>query len=97
MKQVLLKKLPQDVLGNLKWWFVNVNTGEAEMWDHDDNVVMKVYDPIHLVNLSEADLKKLSETKIFCREDWEQQAWEYQAVIEVCVNQNAHTGSHKKD
>ena len=74
-----------------------MNTGEAEMWDHDDNVVMKVYDPIHLVNLSEADLKKLFETKIFCREDWEQQAWEYQAVIEVCVKQNAHTGSHKKD
>ena len=95
--QVPLKKLPQDVLGNLKWWFVNVNTGEAEMTDHDDNCIMKVYDPIHLVNLSEADLKKLSETQIFYRVDWEDQAMEYQAVIDVCRRMMAHTGTHNKD
>ena len=97
VKQVPLKKLPHDVLGNLKWWFVNVNTGEAEMTDHDDNCIMKVYDPIHLVNLSEADLKKLSETQILYRVDWEDQAMEYQAVIDVCRRMKAHTGTHKKD
>ena len=97
MKQVPLKKLPQNVLSNLKWWHVDVDTGEAEMVDRDDKSILKVYDPIHLVNLSEADLKILSENNIMYRLDWEEQALEYQAVIEVCRKKNAHTGTHKKD
>ncbi|KAI3815602.1 hypothetical protein L1987_15276 [Smallanthus sonchifolius] len=26
-----LKKIPQNFLGNMKWWYVDVNTGEARM------------------------------------------------------------------
>ena len=70
LKQVPLKKMPQDGLKNLKWWYADGETGEALMDDKDDKEVLQVYDYMHLVNLSKHDLLKLHENKILFVDDW---------------------------
>ncbi|KAI3805233.1 hypothetical protein L1987_27420 [Smallanthus sonchifolius] len=35
VQKVPLKKIPHDFIGNLKWWYVDVNTGEARIEDQD--------------------------------------------------------------
>ena len=85
--------MPQDVLGNLKWWFVDGVTSEAVMEDEDDNEILRVYDPLHLVNLSRNDLLKLHENHILCHESWGHEGRRYQKVVKVCVTRGLHAGS----
>ena len=64
LNKVSLKKMPHNVLGDLKWWYVDSDTGEAVMEDHSEQVLLKVYDYLHLANLSKDDLLKLHTNKI---------------------------------
>ena len=64
LKKVPLKKLPQNILQNMKWWYVDSETGEAVMEDQDEQCLLKTYDNLHLVNLSKDDLLKQHENKI---------------------------------
>ena len=92
LKQVPLKKMPQNILANVKWWYVDKDTGEAVMQDPDYNELLRVYDPLHLVNLSRDDLLKLNDIKILCMDIWKSEAKKYQNVVRVCVDKNVHAG-----
>ncbi len=70
LKKVLLKKMPQNILQNLKWWYVDSDTGEAVMEDQDEQCLLRIYDNLYLVNLSKDDLLKLHENKILYIDSW---------------------------
>ena len=44
LKKVPLKKMPQNVLQNLKWWYVDNDTGEAVMEDQDEQCLLRIYE-----------------------------------------------------
>ncbi len=44
LKKVPLKKMPQNVLQNLKWWYVDSDTGEAVMEDQDEQCLLRIYE-----------------------------------------------------
>ena len=85
LKEVPMKMMPKDVLKNLKWWYVDCQTTEAVMEDEDEQEILRVYDPMHLVNLSQADLQVLNDMKIFYIPAWKDEAKKYQRVVSVCV------------
>ncbi|KAI3821473.1 hypothetical protein L1987_09041 [Smallanthus sonchifolius] len=53
--KIPLKNIPQDFLGNMKWWYVDVNTGEARVEDKDNKVIVCFYDAMNLINFSKKD------------------------------------------
>ncbi|MFS7994337.1 hypothetical protein Hanom_Chr12g01104741 [Helianthus anomalus] len=61
----LLKKYLLDILKDLKCWFVERVTGEVVMTqDNLINEIVRVYDPINLINFFMDDLKKLQKFEI---------------------------------
>ena len=93
LKKVPLKRMPQDVLGNMKWWFVDSETSEAVIEDEQDKVILRIYDPLHLVNLSRNDLLKLHENHILFHDSWRHEGRKYQKVVKVCMTHGLHAGS----
>ena len=96
-KTVPLKKMPQDILMDPKWWYVESDTAEAVMEYQNEKELLRVYDAMHLVNLSKSDIQKLFFLKIFFREDWREEAMKYQRVIDVCDKKGMHAGSSLLD
>ena len=70
--------MPQDVLGNMKWWYVDSTTGEAVMEDQNEQEILRVYDYLHLANLSKEDLLKLHENKMLSIDFWRHEKRRYQ-------------------
>ena len=58
------------------------------MEDHNQQVLLKVYDYMHLANLSKDDLLKLHTNKIMFT-DFSR----YQKVVKVCVDKGLHADS----
>ncbi|KAI3808118.1 hypothetical protein L1987_24061 [Smallanthus sonchifolius] len=56
VQKIPLKKIQQDFLGNMKWWYVDVNTCEARIDDKDNKVIVSLYDAMNLINFSKKDL-----------------------------------------
>ena len=67
--------------------------GEAIMEDQSEQVILKVYDYLHLANLSKDDLLKLHENKILFTDFWMHEGRRYQRVVKVCVNKGLHVGN----
>ncbi|XP_076902849.1 uncharacterized protein LOC143557729 [Bidens hawaiensis] len=65
LKEVPMKMMPKNVLKNLKWWYVDCQTAEAVMEDEDEQEILRVYDPMHLVNF----------LKLTCREFMLEDEW----------------------
>ena len=85
--------MPQDVLGNMKWWYVDSTTGEAVMEDQEEQEILRVYDYLHLANLSKEDLLTLHENKMLSTDFWRHEKRRYQRVVKVCVEKGLHAGS----
>ena len=85
--------MPQNVLKNMKWWFVDSDTGEAIMEDQNEQCLLRVYDSLHLVNLSKDDLMMLHQNKIFYIDAWRHEGRRYQKVVSVCVSKGLYAGS----
>ena len=94
LKKVPLKKMPQDILENVRWWYVDKDTGEAVMQDQDYKELLRVYDPLHLVNLSRSDLLKLNELRLLCMDIWKDEAHKYKRVVRLCVKKGLYAGSN---
>ena len=62
------------------------------MQDVEYNELLRVYDPLHLVNLSKEDLFKLNEIKILSMDIWRSEARKYQNVVQLCVEKDLHAG-----
>lgn len=99
LKKIPLKKMPQDVLADLHYWGIDGATGEAYMVKVNDEVeegfteLMRVYDYMHLINLSKGDLLKLHKNRIVFIERYRSVAKRFQNIVDLCVKKGLHAGS----
>ena len=93
LKMVPLKKMPQNVLNDLKWWYIDSTTREAVMEEKNEQVILKVYDYLHLANLSKDDLLILNENQMFSTDFWRHERRRYQRVVRVCIEKGLHAKS----
>jgi len=59
----------------------------------EKGIVLYVYDPINLINLSASDLEILHKNKILSDQDEEVYARSFQRVVDCCVKKGVHAGS----
>ncbi|KAI3742528.1 hypothetical protein L1987_60212 [Smallanthus sonchifolius] len=95
--KIPLKKIPQDFLGNMKWWYVDVNTGEARIEDKDNKVIVCFYDAMNLINFSKKDQRTLRKNEIMFIDEWKEQGLQYKRVLEICRRYGVHAGSRLPD
>ncbi|KAI3814213.1 hypothetical protein L1987_18961 [Smallanthus sonchifolius] len=95
--KIPLKKIPQDFLGNMKWWCVDVNTGEARIEDKDNKVIVCFYDAMNLINFSKKDQRTLQKNEIMFTDEWKEQGLQYKRVLEICRKCGVHAGSRLQD
>ncbi|KAI3815772.1 hypothetical protein L1987_15453 [Smallanthus sonchifolius] len=70
VSKIPLKKIPQDVLSELKWWYVDVITGEAVVEDMNGRVLMRFFDAMNIINFSKFDQKMLKHREIMYTKEW---------------------------
>ncbi|KAI3802070.1 hypothetical protein L1987_30194 [Smallanthus sonchifolius] len=95
--RIPLKKIPQDFLGNMKWWYVDVNTGEARIEDKDNKVIVCFYDAMNLINFSKKDQRTLRKNEIMFTDEWKEQGLQYKRLLEICRRYGVHAGSRLPD
>lgn len=84
-----LRKMPQDLSDNFRFWFYDYTTTEAVIVvgkesDVDDWKGIRVFDPMWLRNLSKRDIETLHKSPIIFDEQDKIQALHFQAVVRVC-------------
>ena len=87
---VPLRKWKLDILKTLTLWYFDSKTYEAVMIDEKCNEIMRVYEPLHLINLSKDDLLSLNRKEIWIPKGFEEPGMKYQNVVKVCVKQGVH-------
>ncbi|KAI3808200.1 hypothetical protein L1987_24148 [Smallanthus sonchifolius] len=97
VQKIPLKKIPQDFLGNMKWWYVDVNTGEARIEDKDNKVIVCFYDAMNLINFSKKDQRTLRKNEIMFTDEWKEQGLQYKRVLEICRRYGVHAGCRLSD
>ncbi|KAI3825340.1 hypothetical protein L1987_06822 [Smallanthus sonchifolius] len=95
--KIPLKNIPQNFLGNMKWWYVDVNTGEARVEDKDNKVIVCFYDAMNLINFSKKDQRTLRKNEIMYTDEWREQGLQYKRVLEICRRYGVHAGSRLPD
>ncbi|KAI3776200.1 hypothetical protein L1987_45972 [Smallanthus sonchifolius] len=95
--KIPLKNIPQDFLGNMKWWYVDVNTGEALVEDKDNKVIVCFYDAMNLINFSKKDQRTLRKNETMYTDEWREQGLQYKRVLEICRRYGVHAGSRLPD
>ena len=81
------------MLSDLKWWYVDSATGEAVMEDKNEQVILRVYNYLHLANLSKDDLLKFHKNHMLSTDFWRHERRRYQRVVKVCIEKGLHAGS----
>ncbi|KAI3774003.1 hypothetical protein L1987_48545 [Smallanthus sonchifolius] len=84
VQSIPLKKTQQDFLGNMKWWYVDVNTGEDRIEDKDNKVIVSFYDAMNLINFSKKDQRTLRKNEIMFTDEWREHGLQYKRVLEIC-------------
>ena len=94
LKTVPVKTLPQDMYQSFNRWYYDYRTGEAVIVLSSGltTKLIKILDPMFLVNLSESDNDKLFKSEILIegREDYDL-AMQYQRVVRVCHEHGIHS------
>ncbi|KAI3784194.1 hypothetical protein L1987_43288 [Smallanthus sonchifolius] len=72
VQKIPLKNIPQDFLGNMKWWYVDVNIGEARIDDKDNKVIVSFYYAKNLINFSKKDQRTLRKNEIMFTDEWKE-------------------------
>jgi hypothetical protein len=97
MKKVPAKKWDQNILDNLNNWEIDRNTGEARMyadWDKT-KILMTVYDPMQLVNLSRSDIRMLYDTECSFLPFWKAEEDRYRKILRICLSAEIHANSRR--
>jgi hypothetical protein len=95
--KVPAKKWPQDVLGNLSKWEIEKNTGEARMYsDREKKVlILRMNDPMQLVNLSRNDQRRLYDTECGFINFWKTEEHRYRKILRICLHERIHADSRR--
>ena len=94
LKRIPLRTFGFDITRNLKYWFLDSDTSEAVFVNDEKKEILRMLDPLNLVNFSEDDLLILKTNRIDYHKDHETEAMQFQRVVDVCVEQKIHAGSH---
>ena len=95
MSTVPAKKWDQDVLKEMDNWELDRNTGFATMFadSQKTKVLLSIYDPMQIVNLSRSDLWKLNDIDCSYIAFWKIEAERYKKLIRVCLKERIHANS----
>ena len=94
LKRIPLRMFGFDIMRNLKYWYLDSDTSEAVFMNEDKKEILRMLDPLNLINFSEDDLLILKTNRIDYHKDHETEANQFQRVVDVCVEQKIHAGSH---
>ena len=94
LKRIPLRIFGFDIMRSLKYWYLDSNTTESVFVNEDKKEILRMLDPLKLVNFSEDDLLILQRNRIEFHKDHEVEARQFQRVVDVCVQQKIHAGSH---
>jgi len=97
MLKVEAKKWPQNILSNLDNWEIDRNTGEAKMYADKDKkiILMRMNDPMQLVNLSRYDQRTLYDTECSYIAFWTFEENRYRKILRICLHANIHADSRR--
>jgi len=93
-----VKKWPQNILGNLDKWKIDYYTGEAFMMaGAEQNFVelLRMNDPLQLVNLSRKDLWKLYERESSSPDFLNFELERYRRMVKLCLKDKLHADSKR--
>jgi hypothetical protein len=95
--KVPAKKWKQNMLGLLDNWKIDKNTGEAKMFAdrRQEMLIMSMYDPMQVVNLSRSDLRRLYDANYSSVPFWKNEERKYRKIIQVCLHERIHANSRK--
>ena len=98
VKRVPLKKWKQDILDDLDCWRIDYMTGEAFMLagrEQQHKELLRMYDPLQLINLSRKDLRKLDVTQSYSARFLGFELERYKRVIKLCLKDRIHANSKR--
>jgi hypothetical protein len=95
MSKVPAKKWGLDILKELNNWEIDRNTGFATMYGDSQKtkVLLSMYDPMQIVNLSRSDLWKLNDIDCLYVPFWRIEAERYKKLIRTCLKEMIHANS----
>ncbi|KAJ0795603.1 hypothetical protein HanPI659440_Chr04g0152391 [Helianthus annuus] len=93
MDKIPLMPMKQDFLGNMVVWCYDSDTQEAVIVFKNDEDNFCMLDPMWIVNMSAADIKKLLQHDIFYEDKDAHQALLFQRVACFCYYRGIHAGS----
>ncbi|MFS7929466.1 hypothetical protein Hanom_Chr04g00332871 [Helianthus anomalus] len=100
MRNMPLKKMEQEFYTEFQVWYCDPKTAEAVIAMKNEETWMwrgiRVLDPMWLVNCSKKDIEFLFFMKISCLEDDNEQAMQFQKIVNVCYEKDTHSGHYWK-
>jgi hypothetical protein len=97
MERVPAKKWKQNLLGNLDHWEIDRNSGEAKMYADQDKkiILMRMSDPMQLVNVSRFDQRRLYDTECLFIPFWKTEENRYRKILRICLHARIHGDSRR--
>ncbi|MFS8008238.1 hypothetical protein Hanom_Chr14g01270351 [Helianthus anomalus] len=93
MDKIPLIHMKQNVLGNMKLWFYDLDTHEAVIVFNNDEDNFRMLDPMCMVNMLASDIKRLFQHDIFYEDKDAHQVLLFQCVACFCYYRGIHAGS----
>ncbi|KAI3795104.1 hypothetical protein L1987_37749 [Smallanthus sonchifolius] len=93
--KILLSKLPQDILGDMWYWYVDPKTGEAvvmskgksESGNMVPKEVIRIFDEVCFINFSVNDLEVLADKYCIHTDEWTKLlSAKYDKLIKFCLD-----------
>ena len=77
----------QDMLTTMTYWQIDIKSGEAQMFvdDSKSKMLLHMYDPMQVVNLSRGDQRRLLDTPCSAVRFWIVEERRYRNILAHCV------------
>ncbi|MFS8006427.1 hypothetical protein Hanom_Chr14g01249051 [Helianthus anomalus] len=86
LRAILLRSFDLDNMARIKFWYLDGRTGEAIITKQKvSEVIVKVLDPMWLVNFKLSDLKKLRRLPLYYNAEDRELAMTFICVVQFCV------------
>ena len=88
-------KWDQDLLTTMTYWQIDIKSGEAQMFvDYSKSkMLLRMYDPMQVVNLSRGDQRRLIETPCTANRFWRTEVRRYLNILAFCLAERIHGNS----
>jgi len=88
-------KWDQDILRRMTYWHIDFKSGEAQMFvdESKKHMLLRIYDPMQVVNLSRGDQRKILETPCVASRFWRIEERRYRYILARCLSERVHANS----